>query len=95
MSQQRLLLLMIPVVAILRVRWRGSRWRAVSWRSAYCRLYAERESAVAEAGLPPVQGFRLAQLFGEAGPVVLPLVFIAVWLVLLLHALACHLGPEM
>lgn len=33
--------------------------------------------------LPPVQGFRLTRLFGQAGPLALPPIFIAIWLLLI------------
>lgn len=39
------------------------------------------------AGLPPVQGFRLDYLLGQAGPMLLPIGFFCVWIFLLLHGI--------
>jgi hypothetical protein len=48
------------------------------------RMYSSHERSAADT-LPPVQGYRLTQLCGQAGPLGLPPVFIIVWLVLLVQ----------
>jgi hypothetical protein len=39
------------------------------------------------AGLPPIQGSRFTRLTGMAAPVLLPILFMAVWIFLLLRRL--------
>jgi len=50
------------------------------------RLFNEHVGQPTQQGLPPIQGYRHTQLFGQAGPVLLPLIFVAAWLYLILTA---------
>lgn len=47
------------------------------------RLYQKHADFEAVAGLPPVMGFRQTQIMGQAAPMVVPLVFFTVWVILL------------
>jgi hypothetical protein len=44
-------------------------------------------TGTAPTHLPPVQGYRRTQVMGLAAPMGVPLVFLAVWLLLLVHGL--------
>ena len=85
-GQMRLLLLMVPIVAILTSLLIYATVIAglvamAKLRDLY-RQFATREEA---AGLPPVQGYRRTQVLGQAAPMLLPGIFIAIWLILLIH----------
>lgn len=85
--QHHLLAMLIPVVAtliclLIYVTVIAGTIAIVNLR----RLY-NRHGLPAGIQLPPVQGFRLTQLLGQAGPLLMPPVFIAVWLVLLSQSL--------
>jgi hypothetical protein len=49
------------------------------------RGHFQRSAAELPAGVPPIQTTGTALRFGQLGPILIPLLFMAVWLVLLLH----------
>lgn len=49
------------------------------------RLYQKHADFEAVTGLPPVLGFRQAQIMGQVAPMLVPLVFFTVWVILLTH----------
>ena len=85
-SQMRLLLILLPMVAILTSLLIYATVIAglvamAKLRDLY-RKFVARERA---AGLPPVQGYRRTQILGQAAPMLLPGIFIAIWMILLVH----------
>lgn len=83
--QQHLLVSLIPVVSILTCLLIYATILAGTVAIVNLRkLYRTHETSVINT-LPPVQGYRLTQLFGQAGPLFLPPVFIGVWLLLILR----------
>jgi hypothetical protein len=85
-SQMRLILLVLPVIAMVTSLLIYA--AIIAGLIAMGRLrdlyddYANHEHAV---GLPPVQGYRRTQVLGQAAPMFLPGVFVVVWLALLIH----------
>lgn len=49
------------------------------------RAHFQRTAAELPAGVPPIQTTGTALRLGQLGPILIPLLFMAVWLVLLLH----------
>jgi hypothetical protein len=93
-DQQHLLVLMIPVLANVLC--------LLAWITVYAgevaitRLRKTFEPlchAANAAGLPPVQGVRRTQVLGMVPPLLLPMVFFAVWTLMLVHGLTCGLHP--
>jgi hypothetical protein len=82
-QQQRLLVILIPLVAILTSALIFATIVAGAIAMVNLRKMYKSHEGSSAGGLPPVQGYRLTQLFGQAGPLGLPPVFIVVWLVLL------------
>ena len=78
-----LLVLLIPIVSILTclLIYLTILAGAIAMKNLR-RLYEPYENLIVRT-LPPVQGYRLTQLFGQAGPLGLPPIFIAIWLILL------------
>ncbi len=82
--QMQLLILLIPMIAILTctliyVTILAGTIAILNLK----RLYHRQGSHPTQHSLPPVQGFRLTQVFGQAGPLGLPPLFVGVWLVLI------------
>ncbi|HSU65976.1 MAG TPA: hypothetical protein VLJ39_03840 [Tepidisphaeraceae bacterium] len=83
-GQMRLLLLLIPLVAIVTCMLLYATIVAGFFAIRELRkLYQNYTTHEITTGLPPVQGYRRTQLMGQAAPLFLPLVFTAVWMVLL------------
>jgi hypothetical protein len=86
LSQMRLLLLLLPVVAVvtslLIYATIVAGWIAMSKLRELYEVFASHGRTI---GLPPVQGYRRTQVLGQAAPMFLPGVFIAIWLVLWIH----------
>jgi hypothetical protein len=85
-AQERLLIHLLPMVAILSA--------ALIWLSIFAGFRAMRRlrddfyraaGSDLPSGLPPIQTTGRTLLGGQLGPVALPLIFLAVWLVLLLR----------
>jgi hypothetical protein len=86
MRQQHLLLAVIPVVSILTcVLVYATIVAAVIAIVHLRRLFNSHAASVGMTGLPPVQGYRQTQIFGQIGPLLLPLVFLAVWIGLIVQ----------
>ncbi|HWE02050.1 MAG TPA: hypothetical protein VG326_06530 [Tepidisphaeraceae bacterium] len=87
-QQQHLLVILIPIVALgaSGLIYLTILAGAVAMRNLR-RFYSIHRPGPTSGLLPPVQGYRLTQLFGQAGPLLLPPVFIVVWLILLFHGL--------
>jgi hypothetical protein len=81
-QQQRLLVILIPVVALLTCALIFATIVAGAIAMVNLRKMYKAHGGSATGGFPPVQGYRLTQLFGQAGPLGLPPVFIVVWLIL-------------
>ncbi|MDB5334109.1 MAG: hypothetical protein JWP03_5260 [Phycisphaerales bacterium] len=85
-GQQHLLLDVIPIVSILTcVLVYATIVAGVIAIVHLRRLYRTHADVSARAGFPPVQGHRRTQIFGQIGPLLLPLVFLAVWLALVIQ----------
>ena len=83
--QEHLLVLVIPLVSLLTCAMIYATILAGAVAMVNLRrLYRGMEGAKTKM-LPPVQGFRLTQIFGQAGPLGLPPFFMAVWILLLLQ----------
>lgn len=85
-AQERLLMHLLPLVAIVSA--------ALIWLSILAGFSAMRKlredfyrhaGSQLPSGLPPIQTKGSTLLGGQLGPVILPLLFLAVWLVLLVH----------
>jgi hypothetical protein len=50
------------------------------------RFYASRAPSQAALALPSIQGLRCTRVMGSGAPLLLPLVFICVWMLLAYHA---------
>ena len=50
------------------------------------RFYRKRASEAEMQRLPPIQGFGYTRLLGSAAPLILPLIFVLVWVTLRIHA---------
>lgn len=86
-KQMRLLLLLIPLVAVVTCLLLYATIVAGYLAIRELRtLYTEYTTHELTTGLPPVQGYRRTQLLGQAAPMFLPLVFLAVWLLLVFRA---------
>ena len=82
-QQQHLLVVLIPVVALASCLLIYATILAGTVAMINLRkLYKSKTPAVEL--FPPVQGYRLTQLFGQAGPLGVPPIFIAIWVILLL-----------
>jgi hypothetical protein len=87
-TRMKVLLILIPVAAVLTCALIYMTVIAgLIAMSDLRRLYREHADHSAAAGLPPVQGYRRAQLMGQAAPIFVPLVFIAGWLIVLANGL--------
>ncbi len=88
MSDARILLRMvIPLIAIIAsILIFFSIWAGVWAMHNLRRLYRQHMDKAAHFDLPPVQGFRSTQGIGLAAPLLLPAMFLAVWLWLLIQA---------
>jgi hypothetical protein len=85
-EQQKLLFRIIPVVAIfVCVLIFFGLVGAVCAMRRLRRLYAARIEHAPNSELPPVQGYPQNYFLGQAGPLLLPPGFIAVWLLLLIR----------
>jgi hypothetical protein len=83
-DKMRLLLLIIPSTAILTCALIYVTIVAGILAIADLRrLYRKHADYEATVGLPPVQGYRQTQILGQAAPLFVPLVFLAVWIILL------------
>lgn len=90
-AQQDLLFLLIPIVAIGMSILIYTTIIAAMIAMAHLRRILEREVREEErAHLPPVQGYRLTLLLGQAAPIFLPLLFIAVWILILIKSLTAR-----
>jgi hypothetical protein len=86
MRQEHLLLTVIPVVSILTCVLVYATIVAAIFAIVHLRrVYNSRAESAGMAGLPPVQGYRQTQIFGQIGPLLLPPVFLAVWIGLILQ----------
>jgi hypothetical protein len=90
--QQRLLVLMIPTLAALTC--------VLAWITVLAgeiaifvlrRSFEPFTAMAAEAKLPPVQGIRRTQFLGMTPPLLLPALFLTVWMLMLFHGQACRL----
>jgi hypothetical protein len=85
-ERMRLLLWLIPITAILTCALIYATIIAGSIAiSALMRLYHKHGDHEATVGLPPVMGYRRSQVLGQVGPLLVPLVFLTVWLILLVR----------
>lgn len=84
LNQMRRLAMLIPIVAILTclLIYAAIVAGLLAIRNLH-RLYGSFFGPPSAAGLPPVQGYRHTQWMGQATPLLLPLVFLIVWLALL------------
>jgi hypothetical protein len=85
-SHVRLLLLLLPLVGIISA---GLIWASIlAGMAAMRRLsfhFKEYVGGALPAELPPIQTSGATLRAGQLGPVLIPLLFLAVWLVLVLH----------
>lgn len=85
-ERMRLLLWLIPLTAILTCVLIYATIIAGSLAIvALHRLYHNYVDHAATTGLPPVQGYRRTQILGQAAPMLMPLVFLTVWVLLLVR----------
>lgn len=85
-ERMRLLLWLIPLTAILTCLLIYAAVIAGSIAiHALRRLYHNYADHSATTGLPPVMGYRSTQILGLAAPMLMPLVFLVVWLFLLIR----------
>jgi hypothetical protein len=87
-AQQKLLFRIIPVVAmfvcvLIFIGLVGAVFAMRRLRA----LYAHKIEHAPDHGLPPVQGYQQNYFMGQAGPLLLPPGFIAVWMLLLIRGL--------
>lgn len=82
-EQQHLLIVLIPTVAVLSCLLIYVTILAGVAAIANLRRCHDSDPDLAAKCLPPVQGFRLTQLLGQAAPLLLPPIFLIVWLILL------------
>lgn len=85
-AQERLLMHLLPSIAIVSA---GLIWLSIlagfaAMRKLRENYYAHCESRIPN-GFPPIQTTGRALLGGQLGPVILPLLFLGVWLVLLVR----------
>lgn len=81
---RRLLLAIIPGVSVVAcLLTSASIWSGVASLHNLRRFYDASPLKPQDDILPPVQGYRATRLAGMAGPVLLPIVFLIVWLYLL------------
>lgn len=86
LDRMRLLLWIIPITAILTCALIYSTIIAGSIAiTALMRLYHAHADHSAMAGFPPILGYRRAQVLGQIGPLLIPLVFLSVWLIVLIR----------
>ncbi|MDB5173099.1 MAG: hypothetical protein JWN51_1872 [Phycisphaerales bacterium] len=83
--QQHLLLAVIPVVSILTCVLVYATIVAAVIAIVHLRRLYNTHAEFAGTGLPPVQGYRRPQIYGQIGPLLLPLVFLAVWVGLIVQ----------
>ena len=85
LAQMRKLAIVIPIVAMLTclLIYAAIIGGLLAIRNLH-RLYGKYFGPPSAACLPPVQGYRHTQFMGQATPLLLPLVFLTVWLVLLI-----------
>lgn len=83
-DQMRRLAVAIPLVAILTCTLIHTAIIAglIAIRNLH-RLYRSFFGAPGKVGLPPIQGYRRTLVLGQAAPVIIPVVFLTVWMVLL------------
>lgn len=81
--QEHLLVMLIPAMALLVCALIYATILAGTLAMTNLRKHYQSKMHTVVDLLPPVQGYRLTQFFGQAGPLGLPPVFIAVWLVVL------------
>jgi hypothetical protein len=81
--QQNLLVMLIPAVSLLTGLLIYATILAGAVAMINLRKWYKSNEQSHESPFPPVQGYRLTQFFGQAAPLGLPPIFIAIWLVLL------------
>lgn len=85
-ERMRLLLWIIPITAILTCALIYATIIAGSIAiTALIRLYRAHADHSAMVGFPPILGYRGSQVLGQSGPLLIPLVFLAVWLIVLVR----------
>ena len=82
-GQERLLTQLIPVMALITCLLIYVTILAGAIAIANLRRFYHVHQLPQIDKLPPVQGYRLTQLFGQAGPLLLPPAFVIIWLILL------------
>ena len=88
-TQQDLLFLLVPIVAIgLSVLIYTTVFAAMIAMAHLRRLLESHVKEQERAVLPPVQGYRLTLVLGQAAPILIPLLFIVIWIVLLIRSFA-------
>lgn len=92
--QQHLLVLMIPTLAgvMFILAWITVLAGEIAIRCLR-RSFEPLADTARAANLPPVQGIRRTQILGMFPPLLLPAVFFAVWMLMLIHGVACGLKP--
>ncbi len=87
-TQQNLLLFLVPVVAIgMSILIYTTIFAATIAMAHLRRLLESRVQEKERARLPPVQGYRFTLLLGQAAPILIPLLFIVIWILLLIKSL--------
>ena len=88
-AQQDLLFLLVPIVAIgLSVLIYTTVFAAMIAMAHLRRLLESHVKEQERTVLPPVQGYRLTLVLGQAAPILIPLLFIVIWIILLIRSLA-------
>lgn len=88
-TQQDLLFLLVPVVAIgMSILIYTTIIAAMIAMTNLRRLLESKVKKQERADLPPVQGYRLTVVLGQVAPILIPLLFIVVWILLLIKSLA-------
>ena len=85
-GQMKLLLVAVPILAIIASFLILTTIAAGTIAMHELRArFAPYDDAAADLQLPPIQGRSLTRILGLCGPILLPILFLTIWLVLLIH----------